>query len=973
MSVLICPSCGVAWPVDRNQTSCGRCGCGLVDSGSTGEKHHSCRVGDGHRPVETDGGTADVRTPVVGREGELARLGGRHSEPGPSFLAVTGPAGIGKTRLLGEFRERLREHSERTMFGVGQCREHVTLPLEPFGDILLSEAGTGRGHPDAGQTVVDALVEDFNTSMYDRTRRENFSHLLALSAGLDVPDRVTDLPPDRLEAEIHRAWLTWLTQRARDQPVVLQIEDIHTADPATHRLLVMLQQRLRQYGASPDITVIVSLRPVGTIPGGFERIELSPLAGTETQTLTESVLGGSVNETVVEFVHEQTGGNPYALEELLRYLLDSNLFEVRENEYSIPERTLEQTTLPEIPSGLLRERLETFADDDREVLRGASAIGQQFWVTLLSAVLERETHDTATALAARGLVHRRKHSMFPDDAEYVFDHTLLCDTAYGLLPSESRLDLHAAIAAELETRARAHTPVSRGVLALSARQADEAGNTASARERWTEAANRAREVNAGREAIEYYEQALALVQHGSEEIAAALRADIAETYELLGESESALDTARTGLETAPDGSRVQCRLLGTQADAQKEEGEYQQARETTRRQLEVASALGASDLESDGFSRLGSIALDQGAYEQASEYYEQALESARESGDRRREATAIRDLGIAIWRQEQSEQVREYWERALEIARELGDRQLEARNLADLGIVAWENGDYDRAREYYEQSLDLKRHIGDRKGESLTLNNLGGVAGEQGDYDLASEYFERSRAIKRDLGDRPGEATSLNNLGDVARRRDNDDRAHDYYEEALTIAREVNRPHDGAHSLLGFGALARRQGNYTQARTYLDQARELFETVGDRSYATECQFEGARLALAQGDLDAARKRTHRAQDAFEQLGETHHRGRCQRLFGRISTREREHEAAYDYYETALETFEAIGAPQDVLETQKYLVETCRSQGEDDRAREWCQRAQEVLADAPEAVQEKHRGWVERHTRDLEKR
>lgn len=963
MSAPICPLCGVTWLADWDLTVCGRC-----------ESKRSSSVTRCRERVETDGGSIDVRPPVFGREGELTRLLTRYVEPGPSFLAVTGPAGIGKTRLLTEFRERLRERGGKTMFDIGQCRDHVTLPLEPFGDVLLSVAGTGRGDPDAGQKVVSALLDDFNTEMYDRTRRENFAHLLALSVGLDVAEtRVTDLPPDRLEAEIYRAWLTWLTQRASDQPVVLQLEDIHTADQATHRLLAMLQRRLRQYGASPEITVIATLSPTERAPQGFEHIELSPLTEAETRTVTESVMGGSVSTNTAQFLYEQTDGNPYALEELLRYLIDIDLFEVHESEYGIPEHTLEETTIPEIPGGLLRERLEALSADEREVLQAGSVIGQQFWVDLLGDVLGRDVDSSIRTLSERGFVHRRNDSTFPDDDEYAFDHAVLCDTAYGMVPSEGRLELHAAISAELEARARWHTPVSRGLLALSARQANEAGDTDSASERWREAANGAREVNAAREAIEYDQQALALVQQDSGETVATLRANIAEIYESLGEYDSALETAQAGLEAAPDGSREQCRLLGIRADAQKEKGEYHPARETTQQQLEMATALEAREFEADALGRLGGIALDQGAYEQASEYYEEALASARECDDRRREATTTRDLGIAIWRQEQSGQVREYWERALEIARDLGDRQLEARNLADLGIVAWEESDYEQAREYYEQSLELKRHIGDRKGESLTLNNLGGVAGEQGDYDLASEYFERSRAIKRDLGDRPGEATSLNNLGDVARRRDDDDRAREYYEEALTIAREVNRPHDGAHSLLGFGALARRRGEYEQARTYLDQARELFETVGDQSYATEAQFEAARLALARGDLETARERTRRAQDSFEQLGETHHRGRCQRLLGRIATRERAYETAHDHYEASLETFEAVGAPQDILETLKYLVETCRSQRETDRAHQWCQRAQKELADAPEAVVTEHRGWVERHTQDLEKR
>jgi len=349
---------------------------------------------------------SEVRTPLVGRETELAALLDQYDGPGPACVAVTGPAGIGKSRLLEAFTGRLADRPVPVDVRVGHCRQHADVPLEPFGDVLLASAGTGRGEPDAGRAVVRTLLDEL--AIDDPTRRETVAHLLATSVGLDVPGtNVTDLSAERLQEEVTTAWTAWLRDRAREQPVVLAFEDLQWADEATLELLDALRERLDAMDddVAGDVSLVTTVRPSGTVPEGFETLDLSALSVDEVRTVTEAVVDGPVAEGVPASLHDQAGGNPYFLVELLRYLQENGLFENTDAGYVLIEE--ENRNVPETIDGLLVGRIDALDPGARETLKGASVVGQQFWVELLSDVLGRDTDEPVGTLLDREMVHPR--------------------------------------------------------------------------------------------------------------------------------------------------------------------------------------------------------------------------------------------------------------------------------------------------------------------------------------------------------------------------------------------------------------------------------------------------------------------------------------------------------------------------------------------------------------------------------------
>lgn len=367
---------------------------------------------------------------------------------------------------------------------------------------------------------------------------------------------------------------------------------------------------------------------------------------------------------------------------------------------------------------------------------------------------------------------------------------------------------------------------------------------------------------------------------------------------------------------------------------------------------------------------LGQISAERKEFETAVEHYEEAILLFHKIDDQLGRANSLNGIGAVKFYQGDYDKAREHYENALTIAREFDNKKTKATCLNNLGIVAELRGDSDQAREYYEEALAIDRNLGDRKGQAYTLANLGTVTWNMGDYDNAHEYHKRSLMIKREFGDQPAEAKSLDNLGQIAEKQGDYDKAREYYEEAIAIKRDIGDHSQEAYSIGRLGMVACLQGDHELARDHLDQAREIFEDVGDRRRIAENDLKQAKLALAQDNLDQARDSAQVAYETLEDLEQPQEMAQCQHLLGRVAAAMDATAEAREHWQAALETFKTVNAPQDALTTIEELVEICQECDDDDQARKWLEQAQNIVADAPEAMAVQHRDWIERHAAEL---
>jgi len=262
-------------------------------------------------------------------------------------------------------------------------------------------------------------------------------------------------------------------------------------------------------------------------------------------------------------------------------------------------------------------------------------------------------------------------------------------------------------------------------------------------------------------------------------------------------------------------------------------GDYDSARNNSRRASLIAKAAGDRNGIALSLSILGSVERVQGNYDAARRLHAESLAIRRDTGDRYGSGASVDHLGHVELSQGNYDAARELYAESLEIKREIGDRYGSAGSLTSLGIVEFMQGNSDAALMLFTKALGFQRELGDRSSVAATLNNLGLVAYNQGNYDAARQLYAESLAIQREIGNRSGSAGSLNNLGEVEYGQGNFDAARELCAKSLAIRREIGIRRGVASPLhnLAFVHLALQE--YAQAEKLLSQALAIRREVGN--------------------------------------------------------------------------------------------------------------------------------------------
>ncbi len=783
-----------------------------------------------------------------------------------AVVRIEGEAGIGKSRLIAAFADRLKVNGLTLAAGAGRNIERNTpyLAARQMARWLLGLGPLEQAEPEAQIVHITTLLESLNPQWLLRLP------LLGDLLDLPIPDNATTATFD---PQLRRAALLTLTVEiiqtvARTTPLALLVEDAQWLDEASLDMLAALARVIEQ---TPMVLIIVH-RPAEqeTAPtidalakmSSATHLILGGLDRAGMRSVVELRLGGAISPLALDLIERQAQGNPFFCQELVdtllaageieqvkgggdpRWALSDTVIEALRQARALVRldgewRLAQDIALTDITPGLpdsihgaVLARFDRMNEQDKLTLKVASVIGQKFPAKLVATV-----HPTADEGAAimnqlegmtrQNLVRRAAHR---DSDLFEFSHNITQEVIYRLLLKEQRQELHTRVGEALEQMTQDRSDLLAHHF-FNGKLKDSSVHS-KALVYLDLAARRARLDYANEAALFYLDRALGL------EARWQWLADQTALYHLLGRrnDEQASLERLTRVQDAPPIQLALARSAYFEAISA-----YQQAVE----QLEMASDFAMHDGDHAShahcLAQLGLIAWKQGDLDTAERYYRSVLAALPEDGEFRQEkADARYGLGLVYRQQGSYDAALAEFSLALATYRALENRQSEAKLRIAIGHVENRRNNLADALDSYREGLELYRMIGDRAGLGAGLVSLAQGISATGDLESANQLLAEAREIHQALGDLWWQTIDLNELAINAMLVGRLEEGGAHLQVGLSLSREIGDESGIAYALCNLGQIRRDQGLLEEAEALMVQgialARHQADTVLEANY-----------------------------------------------------------------------------------------------------------------------------------------
>jgi class 3 adenylate cyclase/tetratricopeptide (TPR) repeat protein len=631
-------------------------------------------------------------SPFVGRQRELDALQDALAEAEQSrglVVGLLGEPGIGKSRLLLEFRRQLAAH--RVTYLEGRCLPYGrTIPYLPILDLLRADCRLDDlDAPEAMVAKVRAAVDEVGLDL--ATSLPYLLHLLGLKEGNDLFPSST---PEAIQRHTFEALRQLCLRGSATRPLILAIEDVHWIDQTSEEFLASMAEVL---GGTP-ILLIVTHRPGYSPPwvgkSYATQLALRPLSAQASRELVRSMASCPASEAAERQILERGEGNPLFIEELV---------------HAVPVPVgAGDLAVPQTLQGLLAARIDRLAEDAKHLLQFASVIGREFSRELIAKVwdIPADPAQLLHDLVRRELLHE---SVWAATPTYVFKHALTREAAYGSLLESRRRRYHAAVGRALEDL---YTGRHIEIVELLAHHFDRSADDDRAVDYAIAASEKAQRRWANAEALAHAEAALKRLASMPDSRANRLRRIDAvlrqcEVRFALGQQADqlhALDGIAGITRDVADASRSATwhywmGFLHTLTG-----GTLDEAENHCRKAVAVANAAALADVGAQAETCLAQIHVFSGAFAAAIDAGERALAVFESRGNLAWACRALAQLSAAANALGQWERSFGYCRRSLNHAIALDDRRLRVAALVRVAATCVQSGEWETGLRHCEEA-----------------------------------------------------------------------------------------------------------------------------------------------------------------------------------------------------------------------------------------------------------------------------
>ena len=815
-------------------------------------------VGVSHRRSTLDEVAALRPTSFLGRDAELARLNDllRQVENGHGrAVGIVGDPGIGKSRLVAEFRRQIG--GGRVTWVEGRCVSYGTaIPYALILDLLRSNCGIFE--TDTPEVITEKVYSGLReVGMDPEQDGPVLLHLLEIKDVVGAPMLSNPEAVKRRALEVFRELSI---KGSVQRPLVLVLEDLHWIDKISDEFLGFITENV----AHTPILLLATYRPGYRPPwigkSFAAQTPLAPLSRDDSLHMVRSVLRADrIVEQVTEEIVAKADGNPFFLEQLALHAGEAR--DLRSD-----------LMVPDTIHDVVMARLDRLPDDRKRLLQTAAVIGREFPLRLLGAVWNGagSLEDHLRELAGLEFIYERIET---EGSVYVFRHALTQETAYGSLLERHRRVYHGAIGHALEQLYSGRADEVAELLALHFGRSDEIEKSI---DHAILAAEKSQRRWANSEALTYFNDALrrlealpdtepnrrrridAVIKQGDGKFALGQHAEHIDALDkIYGIVDQIGDPHRRATWHYWRGwAHI---LIGGQPEI---------AIDHCNKAAALAAAASLDEIKAFAESCLAQIYLIAGRLREAIDSGERALASFEAAGNLWWAARTISHLSPTAIALGEWDKSLGFCRRAIEYGATLNDPRPRVIGLWRMGATYIQQGDPERGVRCCNEALALGPQLYDapmaKGARGYGEIKAGRVDAGIADLSEAVAWLENSRLRYTSRRFALWLAEGHLQRGDRAAARP-------VIEEALESSRATGYRHfEGAACWLMGECLAPQSP--ASAEPYVETAIEILGRIGARNDLARAMVTRAALRQAAGDVATARQLLGQAHAIFDALG-----------------------------------------------------------------------------------------------------
>jgi anti-anti-sigma factor len=854
--------------------------------------------------------------PFIGRESELQTLQNcwEEAKTGRGQLVfISGEPGIGKTSLA----QQVIERNSPPIVLIGHCQEPEGGPAyHPFTELLRSYLATVP--PEFLDAEAGHLLSNFIRLAPEI--RQMLPHL----------PEPPPLEPRQEQLRLMSNFTQFIRRATQERPWLIILDDLQWADQSSLELMRYLSHHLpsihlliigiyRDADLAPGHPLLITLRDLSS-QAIYHHFRLDRLSQLDLEQMLTNLWKQSVPLALIEKIYQHTGGNPFYIEEVAKWLVDDGIITTQNGAWHFP--TLEEMRLPRSIHEAVWSRIRNLSPDTHTLLRQAAVLGQVFKfddLCKMSGSSEWEVLEHLDVALERQLIQEA-----PGDMSLRFSHAEIQYVLYTDMGPLRRRMLHHQAGEALEQSAQPEPERIADQLAhhfseaheferalIYSLQAARQGRAAYANEAallwysrtlellkqlgldeassfqpiWLSTHRALGEVLAlvGRydEALTHYDSALALIKIHMLSPAqvrqlADLYCQIAQVHGKRGEYDLALEWVEKGLNYLDENELTieMARLYLVGAQSFEQPGKLDKAIEWCQKSLTIAAQIKIHEGEqvmAQAYTRLGSICLLRGYFDLVIHFCHEAVEIYRQIGETAGQINAYNNLGLAYFYQGEWSEADKAYTHSLATARQIGDIHGQSAATDNLALIYLNRGEWEQALNLFKQNCAIWQQIGALEDEAVTLSNMARVYIAQEDWGEAWSCLSRSQMLFTEIDTSEYLPELERRWGEFYLMTDKFDSALSHTRRSIDMAVEQGNPLEEGKSRRVLGQIYLNVGRQQPAKLALYQSLQILNNLSSKYEIAKTRLPLAHLMLETGSLDEAQLHLVQATQTFEEL------------------------------------------------------------------------------------------------------